>query len=63
MKAAGNDPRGGTVFEADPVMCARSGQHGFTVRVTPHHPDLVSRFLPGLITWADGARVEAQRVG
>ena len=30
MKAAGNDPRGGAVFEADPVMCARSGQHGFT---------------------------------
>jgi hypothetical protein len=29
-----------------------SGQHGFTVRVLPHHPDLTTSFQPGLIVWA-----------
>jgi starch phosphorylase len=29
-----------------------SGEHGLTVRVVPHHPDLVTPFIPGLITWA-----------
>jgi starch phosphorylase len=33
-----------------------SGKHGLTVRVLPHHADLVTPFIPGLITWAD--RVE-----
>jgi starch phosphorylase len=31
---------------------ARSGLHGFTVRVRPSHPDLAAAFLPGLISWA-----------
>jgi len=31
-----------------------SGERGLTVRVLPHHPDLVTPFIPGLITWADG---------
>jgi glycogen phosphorylase len=38
---------------------ARSGRHGFTIRVRPQHPDLSCVFLPGLIRWADAARVEA----
>jgi starch phosphorylase len=40
------------LFEAREVSCPRSGQHGFTVRVLPHHPDASSAFIPGLITWA-----------
>jgi len=32
----------------------RSGLHGFTVRVRPHHPDMPVAFIPGLICWADG---------
>ena len=31
----------------------------FTVRVRPHHPDLTVPFVPGLIRWADGVRMEA----
>lgn len=31
----------------------RSGLHGYTVRVRPHHPDLGKDFLPGLVKWAD----------
>ncbi len=61
MKAAGRDERGRHVFETEAVSCARSGLHGYTVRVLPHHPDLASPFLPGLITWADaGAAAGAQ---
>jgi starch phosphorylase len=41
------------LFEATAVPCSKSGLHGYTVRVLPHHPDLPTRFLPGLIAWAD----------
>jgi glycogen phosphorylase len=29
-----------------------SGQHGYTVRVLPHHPDLVTLFQTGMVRWA-----------
>jgi len=29
-----------------------SGQHGFTVRVMPHHPDLVNPYEMGLVVWS-----------
>jgi starch phosphorylase len=38
---------------------SQSGKHGFTIRVRPSHPDLSSKFVPGLIRWADAARVDA----
>jgi starch phosphorylase len=41
------------LFEATAVPCSKSGLHGYTVRVLPHHPDLPTHFLPGLIVWAD----------
>ncbi len=40
-------------FEARAVACYSSGRHGYTIRVLPHHPDLTSPFLPGLIVWAE----------
>jgi starch phosphorylase len=43
---------GDCLFEATDVRCLASGQHGYTVRVLPHHPDLTTPFLPGLIVWA-----------
>ena len=46
------DTEGGYVFEASAIPCRRSGLHGYTIRVLPHHPDLVTSFLPGLILWA-----------
>ena len=39
-------------FEASDVKCLTSGQHGYTVRVLPYHPDLTTLFLPELIVWA-----------
>lgn len=39
---------------------ARSGLHGFTIRVRPSPPDMSVAFIPGLICWADEARVAAK---
>jgi len=59
MKPAGRDAEGRYVFVAQGVQCSRSGLHGYTVRVRPHHPDLTEDFLPGLIAWAEPERVGA----
>jgi glycogen phosphorylase len=55
----GNDA-GGQWFETASVPCGKSGLQGFTVRVLPHHPDLSTKFLPGLIVWA-GPGVQVKR--
>jgi len=52
MRHAASPGNGEHIFESTGVPCCRSGLQGYTVRVLPHHPDLASRFLPGLITWA-----------
>jgi glycogen phosphorylase len=41
----------------------KSGRHGFTVRVLPHHDDMGSPFETGLIQWASAGQLnEAPRV-
>ncbi|MCS7314353.1 MAG: alpha-glucan family phosphorylase [Bryobacterales bacterium] len=40
------------IFEGGIAPCTRSGRHGYTIRILPSHPDLISPFLPNLITWA-----------
>jgi hypothetical protein len=52
MELAGRADDGGYLFEAKAVACYGSGLHGYTVRVRPSHPDLITAFLPGLILWA-----------
>ncbi|MBY0587239.1 alpha-glucan family phosphorylase [bacterium] len=37
-------------FEGE-IPCRTSGQHGFAVRVLPHHPNLPRTYEPGLIRW------------
>ncbi len=44
----------GSQFAVDAVPCLRSGRYGYTVRVLPQHPDLVTPFMPGYIVWASG---------
>jgi starch phosphorylase len=44
--------QGESVYESSAVSCHQSGLHGYTVRVLPHHRDLLSPFVPGLIAWA-----------
>jgi starch phosphorylase len=46
-------PDGEHLFEAGGVPCCCSGLQGYTVRVLPQHPDLATRFVPGLISWAE----------
>jgi glycogen phosphorylase len=41
------------VYASDPMACSESGLYGYTVRVLPCHPDLISPFMPGIITWAN----------
>jgi starch phosphorylase len=31
--------------------CERTGRYGFTVRVVPHHPDLVTPVELGQVAW------------
>ncbi len=52
MQPVGLDENGTYLFEAKVTLRRKSGLHGYTVRVLPAHPDLATRFLPGLITWA-----------
>lgn len=44
---------GSWIYEGQ-MLCLKSGQFGFTVRVVPHHDDMLRKFDPDLmITWAD----------
>ena len=52
MSATGQGEGGSYTYEAQPVACSNSGQHGFTVRVLPYNPDLAVAMIPGLIVWA-----------
>jgi len=63
MTASGRDGQGSYLFEAAAVPSRSSGLHGFTVRVLPRNSELASPFLPGLITWADGAAVSGALAG
>jgi glycogen phosphorylase len=43
----------GSCLFSGAIRYFKSGRHGFTVRVLPHHDELASPFETGLITWAD----------
>lgn len=45
--------QGGRVAFKGSIPCETTGQHGFTVRVLPFHPDLAQRFETNLITWSE----------
>ncbi len=53
MSLVRHDDAGHPVFSAQVNADRTSGAKGFTVRVLPRHDDLVSSYLPGLITWAE----------
>jgi starch phosphorylase len=50
-------PSNGSYDYVVETSIARSGLHGFTVRVRPSHPDMSVSFIPGLICWADQSRL------
>jgi starch phosphorylase len=44
-------PSGNHLYHKE-IRCRHSGRHGFGVRILPSHPDLVTNFDLGVITWA-----------
>jgi glycogen phosphorylase len=40
-------------YDVTESVAGSSGRQGYTIRVLPHHPHLVTPFLPGLIKWAN----------
>lgn len=61
MQPRGETSDGYWEFEGE-MSIGRSGMHGLTVRVRPHHPDMTLTFVPSLICWADPARSQAQNI-
>jgi starch phosphorylase len=55
MQPAGRDGSGSYLFQTVVQPSARSGLHGYAIRVLPKHMDSVSPFLPGLIKWAQAS--------
>jgi len=51
MAPSQDNKASGTLFTGT-IRYFKSGRHGFSVRVLPHHPDLSSDFDTGLILWA-----------
>ena len=51
MSQSGKSEGGRSLFVGN-IRYYRSGRHGFTVRVLPHHDDLASPFETGHIQWA-----------
>jgi len=58
MEPAGK-PSDGVYNYIVTTAIARSGLHGFTVRVRPYHPDMSVKFVPGLMRWARESEVAA----
>ena len=52
MQPSGRDGSS-EVFQAVLRPSTKTGLHGYSIRILPKHPDLLSSFLPGLITWAN----------
>jgi len=51
----------GTVWEFEATtICRQSGRFGYSARVLPFHPELVTPFELGLIRWADGGYDDPQ---
>jgi starch phosphorylase len=52
MRLSERDASGAFLFQTIIHPSARSGRHGYAVRLLPNHADSISPFLPGLIKWA-----------
>ena len=50
MQLEGKESSGSFKYKAQ-IACDRTGQHGFSVRVLPSHPDLENSHEMGMITW------------
>lgn len=50
---ASEDKEGDACLFSGAIRYFKSGRHGFTVRVLPHHDDQITPFDTGLVLWAD----------
>ena len=55
MTSADRDSSGKYLYQGVLRPTSRSGLHGYAIRVLPRHADAITRFLPGLIVWANCA--------
>jgi len=55
MRLSERDAAGAYLFQTVIQPSARSGLHGYAIRLLPKHADSVSPFLPGLIKWAQAS--------
>jgi starch phosphorylase len=53
MQPSGKDGSASDLFQAAFKPSAKTGLQGYSIRVLPKHADLISPFLPGLITWTN----------
>jgi starch phosphorylase len=60
MIASAQDGTGAYLYNTVIQTSARSGLHGYAIRVLPRHVDAVSSYLPGLITWAPASTPVAE---
>jgi len=59
MQPSGENSGGSYLFQAEIQAAARSGLHGYAVRVLPKNKHSLTPFLPGLILWADGCAAKS----
>jgi starch phosphorylase len=52
LELASDHAGGGVVRYSGKFTCDRAGRHGYTVRLVPAHPDLVSSVELGSVAWA-----------
>jgi starch phosphorylase len=52
MRLSEREASGAYLFQTVVQPSARSGLHGYAIRLLPKHADSISAFLPGLIKWA-----------
>jgi len=57
MSTCTSEANGCYRFQAT-MKSGKTGFFGYTVRILPHHPDAVTPFIPGLITWAPTTAAE-----
>ena len=60
MRPSERDAAGTYLFQAVVQPSARSGLHGYAIRLLPKHADSISPFLPGLIKWAQASSPVAE---
>jgi starch phosphorylase len=51
MTHNGAAQEGGAWVFTGVIPCRASGQHGYLIRVLPHHSDLANSYEPGLVCW------------